>query len=146
MGIASAIAIAGTILRERIGLNDAEASAAMIKVDIQGVEAVNAHLTGMSKHVSFAASKALNATGKAVAKAAGARLETGPVELSIMLHPRLTLKGKASKTRLDLDNALKVAIDALQGVAYANYNQVQRIVLEYGAPISGGALTVEIKT
>lgn len=67
MGIASAIAIAGTILRERIGLNDAEASAAMIKVDIQGVEAVNAHLTGMSKHVSFAASKALNATGKAVA-------------------------------------------------------------------------------
>lgn len=81
-----------------------------------------------------------------LAKAAGARLETGPVELSIMLHPRLTLKGKASKTRLDLDNALKVAIDALQGVAYANDNQVQRIVLEYGAPISGGALTVEIKT
>lgn len=75
MGIASVIAIAGTILRERIGLNDAEASAAMIKVDIQGVEAVNAHLTGMSKHVSFAASKALNATGKAVAEAMPVEIE-----------------------------------------------------------------------
>ena len=75
MVIASVIVIAGMILRDRIGLNDADASSAMIKVDIQGVEFVKAHLAGMGKQVAFAASKALNATGKAVAEAMPVEIE-----------------------------------------------------------------------
>jgi len=37
-----------------------------ISVDVKGLEAVKAHLTGMGKQVAFAASKALNATAKIV--------------------------------------------------------------------------------
>lgn len=40
-----------------------------ISVEIKGIEAVKAHLSGMGKQVAFAASKALNATAKKVADA-----------------------------------------------------------------------------
>lgn len=43
---------------------------------------------------------------------------------------------------IDLDNALKVAIDALQGVAYVNDKQVRKIHIERGLPIDGGALEI----
>lgn len=43
-----------------------------------------------------------------------------PVELSMKLHPKLTTKGKASRTLIDLDNCIKVCLDALQGALYMN--------------------------
>ena len=46
-----------------------------LSVNIQGAEAAKAHLSGLSKQVAFAASKALNATAKAVADAMPAELE-----------------------------------------------------------------------
>lgn len=46
-----------------------------ISVDVKGIEAVKAHLSGVGKQVAFAASKALNATGKAVADAMPAQIE-----------------------------------------------------------------------
>lgn len=69
----------------------------------------------------------------------------GDVAVTIILHPKLTKKGVASKTRLDLDNALKVVIDALQGVAYANDSQVVKLIAEIGPAQIGGALMVEIE-
>lgn len=45
---------------------------------------------------------------------------------------------------MDLDNALKVTIDAMNGVAYEDDKKIRRIVAERGAPVQGGALTVEI--
>ena len=48
-----------------------------ITVDVRGVDAVKAHLSGMGKQVSFAASKALNATGKAIADAMPGSDEVG---------------------------------------------------------------------
>ncbi|EMS1813588.1 RusA family crossover junction endodeoxyribonuclease, partial [Neisseria gonorrhoeae] len=46
---------------------------------------------------------------------------------------------------IDLDNALKVALDALQGVAYHNDRQVRRIAADYaGEPVAGGGLAVEV--
>lgn len=46
-----------------------------ISVDVKGLDAVKAHLAGMGRQVAFAASKALNATAKAVADAMPAELE-----------------------------------------------------------------------
>ena len=46
-----------------------------ISVDIKGLEAVKAHVAGLGKQVAFAASKALNATGKAIADAMPAEIE-----------------------------------------------------------------------
>lgn len=69
---------------------------------------------------------------------------TGGIVMLVTLHPRITKTGAASKTRLDLDNCVKVACDSLQGVCYANDRQITRMVLEVGNPIKGGGLTVEI--
>ncbi|WP_215226940.1 RusA family crossover junction endodeoxyribonuclease, partial [Neisseria gonorrhoeae] len=43
------------------------------------------------------------------------------------------------------DNALKVTLDALQGVAYHNDRQVRRIAADYAdEPVAGGGLAVEV--
>lgn len=69
----------------------------------------------------------------------------GDVHVSVILHPKKTKKGAASKTRIDLDNALKVVIDAMQGIVYANDSQVVRIVAQLGCPLTDGGLTVDVK-
>ena len=46
---------------------------------------------------------------------------------------------------LDIDNALKVAVDALQGIAYINDNQVVDLHIKRGMPVEGGALIVSIQ-
>lgn len=69
----------------------------------------------------------------------------GDVAIAIILHPKLTKKGAASKTRIDLDNALKVVIDALQGVAYANDSQVVSIKADLGCPVTNGGLTIDVR-
>ena len=45
---------------------------------------------------------------------------------------------------MDLDNCLKVAIDALQGIGYLNDKQVKRITLEYGTAVPDGGLTITL--
>lgn len=62
--------------------------------------------------------------------------------LSIELLPKLTKSGEASKVCLDLDNCLKVALDALQGCLYVNDNQVRKIKLQYGEPVKDGGLLI----
>jgi Holliday junction resolvase RusA-like endonuclease len=79
------------------------------------------------------------------AKAEGVTPLEGPVSVHIALCPELTKKGTASKTRLDLDNCIKVALDALQGVAFNNDKQVVKLIAELGPAQVGGALMVEVK-
>lgn len=82
---------------------------------------------------------------RTVALAAGVNLaRTGPVEIAATLHPRLTKSGEASGVCLDLDNCLKVALDALQGVAFDNDRQVRRITLVVGDPVTDGGLSLEV--
>ncbi len=80
-----------------------------------------------------------------------------PVSLELILRPLRPLDGDRRerlqgrdwhlKLRcLDLDNALKVALDALQGIAYADDKQVRRIKIERGMPVNGGALEVSWTT
>lgn len=70
---------------------------------------------------------------------------TGGVIVRIALCPKLTRRRLASETRIDLDNCLKVALDALQGVAFENDKQIVKIVAEIGPAQVGGALMVEIE-
>lgn len=81
---------------------------------------------------------------KRIAAASGAGKHHGRVSLTAKLHPKTTFGGKASKIRIDLDNCIKVACDALQGVLYDNDKQIERISIEIGDPMGGGALSVEV--
>ena len=81
---------------------------------------------------------------KARAKGIMTPLE-GPVSVHVALCPEMTAKGLASKTRLDLDNCLKVALDALQGVAFVNDKQIVELSAKLGPAQIGGALMVEIE-
>ena len=47
------------------------------------------------------------------------------VSVSLVLRPKLTRRGQASKVRLDLDNCIKVALDALIGIAYDDAQVVE---------------------
>lgn len=79
-----------------------------------------------------------------LAKAACFKPVAGFVAVGVTLHPKTTLKGAASATVLDLDNCLKVAMDAMQGVAFENDKQVKQISMAYGEPMPGGGLTLEV--
>lgn len=79
------------------------------------------------------------------ARCAGVRpIASEPVAVDITLHPKETKAGVASKARIDLDNAIKAALDGLNGVAYADDKQVVRLSAEIGDPIPGGGLTVSV--
>lgn len=73
-----------------------------------------------------------------LAKAAGIRTPlAGPVEVRVVLYPR-------DRRQIDLDNALKVAIDALNAIAYEDDKQVCKIVAERRAPHGEARLEVEV--
>lgn len=61
----------------------------------------------------------------------------GLVALTIRLIP-------ANRVCMDLDNALKVVIDALKGIAYIDDAQVRRIVAERADPDGSARLEIEI--
>lgn len=67
-----------------------------------------------------------------------------PVVVAITLHPKRTKKGLASATRMDLDNCIKVTLDALNGVAYRDDRQVVRLVAEVGDAVEMGGLSVAV--
>jgi Holliday junction resolvase RusA-like endonuclease len=77
-------------------------------------------------------------------KLAGGQIWTGPVAVSLALHPKMTIDGHPYKKRTDLDNSIKAVLDACQGVVFANDKQVQRIQAEIADPIIGGGVTVMI--
>ena len=61
-------------------------------------------------------------------------------------HPVSANRYSADKRRLDVTNAVKVAEDALQGLAYHDDKQVVSCTGRLGKPMAGGGLTVRIKT
>jgi len=70
----------------------------------------------------------------------------GPIRVCATLHPKRTKKGEASKTRLDLDNCVKVLLDALQGIAYDNDRQVEDLRITLGGPVEGGGISVVVES
>jgi crossover junction endodeoxyribonuclease RusA len=94
--------------------------------------------------VPSAAATAYKKHVKVVAQTSGLVLHNDFVCVTIQLLPKMTVKNEASKVILDLDNCLKVALDALQGVIIENDNQVKEIHASYGVPTHNGGLIVEI--
>lgn len=80
-----------------------------------------------------------------LARAKGIQPTDGSVALQIVLHPRRTKTGAASKVRLDVDAPIKATMDALQGVAYLDDKQVTRVSSEIGYPLEDGGITVRIE-
>lgn len=76
--------------------------------------------------------------------AGGGEYFFGGVSVELRLHPRMTKTGGASKSRIDLDNCIKVAIDAMNRIAYWDDSQIVRIVAEIAHPVAGGALSVRV--
>jgi len=73
-----------------------------------------------------------------IAKQAGIRTPLScPVRLDVTLIPK-------NGTVMDLSNCLKVAEDALQGIAYDNDRQVKDIHLSYADADGVGGLIIEI--
>lgn len=88
-----------------------------------------------------------------LAKAGGVlRPLEGRVRMEIDVHPprpkdweRRARKDEGwhwSVRCIDIDNALKVVLDALQGVAFVNDRQVVRLTVVRQAPVDGGAVGV----
>jgi crossover junction endodeoxyribonuclease RusA len=69
----------------------------------------------------------------------------GDVSVKLELLPKLTKKGKASKVVLDLDNSLKVSLDALNEVAFMDDKQVKEIHAFYGKPVEDGGLIITVE-
>lgn len=75
----------------------------------------------------------------------GMKPTSNNVRLTVILHPKAKKDGTASLVVLDLDNCLKVTIDALKNVAYYDDKQVKGIMAEYGEPMPNGALSVKVE-
>jgi crossover junction endodeoxyribonuclease RusA len=90
-----------------------------------------------------------------IAIEAGVALHHGCVEVVMILCPALPKdwQKRCKKDplwalgvrRIDLDNAQKVALDALQGIAYDNDRQITKLSISLGEPVEAGALKVGIK-
>ena len=80
----------------------------------------------------------------ALAISNGAVCLHGPVVVVATLLPKKTKKGAASKTRIDIDNCVKVACDALQGVCYKNDSQIVRLTIQIGEAVPGGGLRISV--
>lgn len=81
-----------------------------------------------------------------MAQSAGCFCLDGEIAINLILQPKAKQDGTASRVRMDLDNALKVLLDALQGVAYHNDKQIRRIVAQYSdEAVAGGAVVVRIE-
>ena len=94
--------------------------------------------------VLSAEGRAYKSTVEQIARQHGVTMINGPIRVVYTLHPRLTKRGSASKTRIDLGNSEKVASDSLNGLAWQDDKQLIRILLEVGEPRHGGGLTVTI--
>jgi crossover junction endodeoxyribonuclease RusA len=87
---------------------------------------------------------------------AGFQPRVGCVAVDMLLHPALPKDWEKrqkkdrdwllSVRRLDLDNAMKVALDALQGIAFENDRQVTRLSIALGHAVVDGGLSVKINS
>ena len=81
------------------------------------------------------------------AKVAGFRVPlSGHVELTIQLHPKQPKKAKnPDEVRcIDLDNCIKITLDALNSIAYTDDSQVRKITAERAQPHGDGVLVVTV--
>ena len=89
-----------------------------------------------------------------IAKREKLPLLTGPISVEMVLHPpapkdwekrqKEDIQWALKVRRIDLDNAQKVVLDALQGIAYENDNQITSLSITLGQPFfpDGGLMVI----
>ena len=80
-----------------------------------------------------------------LAKTHKVKVLDGDVAITVILHPRRKKDGTASKSRLDIDNVLKCALDSLNGIAYIDDKQVVMLHATIGEPVPDGGLSVLVE-
>ena len=81
-----------------------------------------------------------------IAQLSGCIKHNGNVSIDITLYPKRNKDGSANAKVLDLENCLKVVLDALQGVAYDNDKQVVALTAKYAnEPKENGGVKVCIE-
>lgn len=80
-----------------------------------------------------------------ICRMVGLPLLVGPVSVSLLIHPRLTKKGVASRVKQDIDNQIKVIFDGLNGVAWVDDSQVVKLQAEFADPIDGGGVSISVE-
>lgn len=88
------------------------------------------------------------------AKKANIPLHSGCVRVDMLLHPprpkdwerreRKDANWVLGLRRIDLDNAMKVALDALQGIAFENDRQITCITIGLGHAVEAGGLSIKV--
>jgi crossover junction endodeoxyribonuclease RusA len=80
-----------------------------------------------------------------IAKARGMKPITGPVRIIVQLFPQAPKRDVGRPTRcIDLDNALKVVLDSLNGLAWQDDAQVTTIIARKMSPIQQAQVCVEV--
>jgi crossover junction endodeoxyribonuclease RusA len=89
-----------------------------------------------------------------IALSSEVKMLDGPVQVDMVLHPpapkdwekrqKKNLLWALDVRRIDLDNAQKVALDALQGFMYADDRQITSLSIRLGQPLVGGGLGVVV--
>ena len=81
-----------------------------------------------------------------IAQLSGCIKHSGNVSIDITLYPKRNKDGSPNAKVMDLENCLKVVLDALQGVAYDNDKQVVALTAKYAnEPKENGGVKVCIK-
>lgn len=89
--------------------------------------------------------RAYKASAAWTAAKVGLKPLAGKVALAITLHPKKPKRATGKDARcMDLDNAMKIAIDALNGVAYGDDSQIVSLHILRGDPVPEGQLTVKV--
>lgn len=103
---------------------------------------------------SFRGRPVVSAEAKEYKREAAARMRQagvsspfrGRVVVHLSLAPKARLRPSQRPERcVDVDNALKVALDALQGLAFENDAQVAKLSIERISAVPNGALFVRIE-
>lgn len=67
----------------------------------------------------------------------------GSLWVAIVLHPKKPLRASQRPLRsIDLDNACKLALDALNGIAWQDDRQIDQLTVTRKEPVPDGALVV----
>ena len=117
----------------------------------------NVVIRGASRTLRSAEANAYRDAVRWTASEAGVeRPMIGPVLVALVLHP-VEPQDAAKRARkegplwhlgvrcMNVDNAIKITLDALNGVAYADDDQIVTLLIDRGAPAPGGALVVRVK-
>lgn len=100
--------------------------------------------TGNGRAYANPEAKRWKADAHWLARSLGFTRLDGPVAVSLQLHPKTPRAGAASKTRIDLDNAIKATLDAMNGAAWDDDSQVVELRAIVAEPMPNGGLTVSV--